>query len=29
MNRKNCVVAGTGAEYSLLRWVMEGIRKVP
>jgi GDP/UDP-N,N'-diacetylbacillosamine 2-epimerase (hydrolysing) len=27
MSRKICVVTGTRAEYGLLRWVMEGIRK--
>jgi GDP/UDP-N,N'-diacetylbacillosamine 2-epimerase (hydrolysing) len=27
MSRKVCVVTGTRAEYGLLRWVMEGIRK--
>lgn len=27
--RKICVVTGTRAEYGLLRWVMEGIRKSP
>ena len=27
--RKICVVTGTRAEYGLLRWVMEGIRKTP
>lgn len=29
MSRKVCVVTGTRAEYGLLRWVMEGIRKTP
>ena len=24
--RKICVVTGTGAEYGLLRWVMQGIK---
>jgi GDP/UDP-N,N'-diacetylbacillosamine 2-epimerase (hydrolysing) len=27
MSKKICVVSGTRAEYGLLRWVMEGIRK--
>ena len=27
--KKICVVTGTRAEYGLLRWVMEGIRKSP
>lgn len=27
MSRKICVVTGTRAEYGLLRWLMEGIRK--
>lgn len=29
MNRRICVVTGTRAEYGLLRWVMDGIRKSP
>jgi GDP/UDP-N,N'-diacetylbacillosamine 2-epimerase (hydrolysing) len=29
MNRKICVITGTRAEYGLLRWVMDGIRKSP
>lgn len=29
MSRKICVVTGTRAEYGLLRWVMEGIRRRP
>lgn len=29
MSRKICVVTGSRAEYGLLRWVMEGIRKTP
>lgn len=29
MSRRICVVTGTRAEYGLLRWVMEGIRKAP
>lgn len=27
--KRICVVTGTRAEYGLLRWVMEGIRKSP
>ena len=27
--KKICVVTGTRAEYGLLRWVMEGVRKSP
>ena len=27
--RKICVVTGTGAEYGLLRWVMQGIKDDP
>lgn len=29
MSRKICVVTGARAEYGLLRWVMEGIRRAP
>jgi GDP/UDP-N,N'-diacetylbacillosamine 2-epimerase (hydrolysing) len=29
VSRKVCVVTGTRAEYGLLRWVMEGIRRAP
>jgi GDP/UDP-N,N'-diacetylbacillosamine 2-epimerase (hydrolysing) len=29
MSRKICVATGSRAEYGLLRWVMEGIRKTP
>src|SRR5437899_12666090 len=29
MTRKICVVTGTRAEYGLLRWVMEGLRRTP
>jgi GDP/UDP-N,N'-diacetylbacillosamine 2-epimerase (hydrolysing) len=29
MSRKICVSTGSRAEYGLLRWVMEGIRKMP
>lgn len=29
MRRKICVVTGSRAEYGLLRWVMEGIRRTP
>jgi len=29
MNRRICVVTGTRADYGLVRWVMEGIRKTP
>lgn len=29
MTRKICVVTGSRAEYGLLRWVMDGIRKSP
>lgn len=29
MSRNICVVTGSRAEYGLLRWVMEGIRKTP
>jgi len=29
MSRRICVVTGSRAEYGLLRWVMEGIRKAP
>jgi GDP/UDP-N,N'-diacetylbacillosamine 2-epimerase (hydrolysing) len=29
MTRKICVVTGTRADYGLLRWVMEGIRRTP
>ncbi len=29
MSRKICVVTGARADYGLLRWVMEGIRKSP
>ncbi len=29
MNKKICVVTGTRAEYGLLRWLMEEIRKTP
>ncbi len=29
MSRKICVVTGSRAEYGLLRWVMEGIRRLP
>lgn len=29
MNRRICVVTGSRADYGLVRWVMEGIRKTP
>jgi GDP/UDP-N,N'-diacetylbacillosamine 2-epimerase (hydrolysing) len=29
MSRKICVVTGSRAEYGLLRWVMDGIRRTP